>query len=77
MVCCPWHGELAPEQEYVAGRALCGCEFQPAAGGKLRAVQPAAVEHEGGPGNGEAAHQPLLGLAAPAALGAQPALLAG
>lgn len=46
MVCCPWHGELAPEQEYVAGRALCGCEFQPAAGGKLRAVQLAAVDPE-------------------------------
>jgi hypothetical protein len=53
VVCCPWHGELAPEQEYTAGKALCGCEFQPAAGGMLRAV-PVVVAHEGGHGNGEA-----------------------
>ena len=47
VVVCPWHGELPTEQEYVAGLALCGCEFQPLLGGKLRAVQPVVVQ-EGG-----------------------------
>lgn len=39
VICCPWHGELAPEQDYTAGPALCGCDFQVLPGGKLRAVQ--------------------------------------
>jgi len=43
VVRCPWHGELAPEQEYVPGPALCGCEFQTLPSGVLRAVKAAEL----------------------------------
>lgn len=41
---CPWHGALAPEQDYTAGSALCGCDFQALPGGKLRAIQVLPAE---------------------------------
>jgi hypothetical protein len=39
IVRCPWHGHLAPTQEYKPGPALCGCEFVRAPGGVLRAIR--------------------------------------
>ena len=37
LVRCPWHGDLPAGQDYIPGRAMCGCIFEAGPGGVLLA----------------------------------------